>query len=147
MPEMQSRSLDEIEADRDNLWREEYFTDLQVATVRRLTPVNPDGSVDGSRKPVFIGQTTIVTEAGPVPVQARLEGETLSDALDKFPEAIKKAVSQMVQEIRDLQRQASSRIVVPKGMPPGGLGGQGGPKGGPAGPQGGPGGPGGIQLP
>lgn len=137
MPEPQGRSLDEIEVDKTNLWREEYFTDLQVATVRRLTPVNPDGSVDSSRKPVFIGQTTILTEAGPIPVQTRLEGDTLAEALETFPEAIKRAVSQMVQEIRELQRQQASRIVVPKGMPPGALGGPGGPQGG----------PGGIQLP
>ncbi len=132
------RGLDDIQVDTTNLWREETFTDLQVATVRRLTPVKPDGSVDSERKPLFMGQTTIVTEAGPIPIQCRLEGDTLTEALASFPEAIKRAVVQMVQEVREMQRQQASRIVVPRGVPPGALKG---------GPQGGPQGSGGIQLP
>jgi len=140
MPEQGPRGLDDLDVDQQNLWREEIFTDLQVATVRRLTPVLPDGSVDTSRKPVFLGQTTILTEAGTIPIQARLEGNTLAEALDSFPEAIKQAIEQMMQEVRELQRQAQSRIVVPTGVPPGAL------KGGPGGPRGGRGGPGGIQL-
>jgi hypothetical protein len=139
MPEQGQRGLDDIQADKENLWREEVFTDLQVATIRRLTPVHPDGSVDSSRKPMFLGQTTILTEAGTIPVQARLEGDTLAQAIDSFPEAIRQAIEQMMQEVRELQRQAASRIVVPKGVPPGAL--KGGPRGGPGG------GTGGIQLP
>ena len=135
MADQEPRGLDDIQVDTDSLWREETFTDLSVATIRRLTPVNPDGSVDSSRRPQFMGQTSILTEGGPIPIQARLEGDTLTEALANFPEAIKQAVAQMVAEIRELQRQQASRIVVPKGMPPGG------PQGGP------PGGPGTIKLP
>ncbi len=143
-PREQARGLDEIEVDTENLWREESFTDLQIATVRRLTPVHTDGSVDTSRRPLFIGQTTILTEAGPIPIQARLPGDTLAEAIEHFPQAIRRAVGQMVEEIRELQRQQASRIVVPTGMPPGTI--PGGPQGGPRrGPHGG--GPGGIQLP
>ena len=139
-PREEARGLDEIEVDTENLWREESFTDLQIATVRRLTPVHTDGSVDTSRRPLFIGQTTILTEAGPIPIQARLPGDTLAEALEYFPQAIRRAVAQMVDEIRELQRQQASRIVVPSGMPPGSI--PGGPRRGPQG-----GGPGGIQLP
>jgi len=135
MADQEPRGLDDIKVDAENLWREETFTDLSVATIRRFTPVNPDGSVDSSRRPMFMGQTSILTEGGPIPIQARLEGDTLTEAIASFPEAIKQAVAQMVEEVHELQRQQASRIVVPKGMPPGG-------------PQGGPrGGPGGIQLP
>ena len=129
MADHEPRGLDDIKVDTDNLWREETFTDLSVATIRRLTPVNPDGSVDSSRRPLFIGQTSILTEGGPIPIQCRLEGDTLTEAVAGFPEAIKQAVAQMVEEVRELQRQQASRIVVPRAAPPGGR--HGGPQGGP----------------
>ncbi|MCP4036268.1 MAG: cytoplasmic protein, partial [bacterium] len=39
----------EMQPDLDNLYREESFTDLKIAQIRRLTPVKPDGSIDESR--------------------------------------------------------------------------------------------------
>jgi hypothetical protein len=123
------QGLDSIQVDTANLYREETITDLRVATVRRLVPIQPDGTDDPSREAQFMGQTSVLTEAGMIPIQCRLEGKTLDEALAAFPEAIKKAVNDMVQEVREMQRQAASRIVVPKGMPPtmkGGPGGGGG---------------------
>ena len=38
------KPLSEVEVDRDHLYREESFTDLKVATIRRLVPIKPDGS-------------------------------------------------------------------------------------------------------
>jgi len=40
--------------DRSNLYLEESYTDLKVGTVKRFTPVLPDGSVDKSRKTYFL---------------------------------------------------------------------------------------------
>jgi len=127
------RGLDDIKVDLDSLYREETFTDLKVATLRRLTPVLPDGSVDPGRKPQFMGQTSMMTQAGMVPIQCTIEADTLAEALEKFPGAIKQAIEEMIEEVKELQRQQASRIVVPKGAPPN-LGG-------------GPGGPGKIQFP
>ncbi len=45
----------EIKVDRSNLYREESFTDLKVATIRRLSPIKEDGSPDSERPPLFTG--------------------------------------------------------------------------------------------
>jgi hypothetical protein len=67
--EDEQSAVSEISVDPDSLYREEIFTDLRVATIRRLTPVRPDGSEDTSRPVMFVGQTTLLSQAGPVPVQ------------------------------------------------------------------------------
>ena len=46
------QNLDELQIDTKNLFKEETFTDLKVGTIRRLTPVTPDGSPDAARKAV-----------------------------------------------------------------------------------------------
>jgi len=111
--------LAEIRVDINNLYREEMITDLKVATIRRLMPVKPDGSLDGSREPLFMGETHVMTQAGPVPIQVRIEAKTLEEAMEKFPEAIQHAVERMVDEIEELKRREASRIVVPKSGPGG----------------------------
>ena len=111
--------LAELKVDSANLYREEMFTDLRVATLRRLVPVRPDGSDDPSRPVLFSAQTTLMTQAGPVPVSAAIEAKTLAEAAQKFPEAIQAAVERLVEEARELQRREMSRIVVPGTMPPG----------------------------
>lgn len=103
----------EIEVDRKNLYREEIYTDLKVATLRRLTPVKPDGSDDPSRPVLFVGQTTLLSQAGPVPVQCPIEATTLEDAMDRFPAAVNDAIERMIEEAREIQREEASRIVVP----------------------------------
>lgn len=103
----------EISVDTNNLYREEIFTDLKVATIRRLIPIRPDGSDDPSRPVVFVGQTTLLSQAGPVPVQCAIEATSLSEAMAKFPEAVNDAVERMIDEAREIQRQEASRIVVP----------------------------------
>ena len=112
--------LAELKVDTANLYREEMFTDLRVATLRRLVPVKLDGTDDPSRPILFSAQTTLMTQAGPVPVSAAIEASTLEEATRKFPEAIQAAVERLVDEARELQRREMSRIVVPGAMPPGG---------------------------
>ena len=111
--------LAELKVDTANLYREEMFTDLRVATLRRLVPVRLDGTDDPSRPILFSAQTTLMTQAGPVPVSAAIEAKTLAEAAQKFPEAIQAAVERLVEEARELQRREMSRIVVPGTMPPG----------------------------
>ncbi len=117
--------LDQIQVDQQNLYREESITDLRVATIRRLIPINADGTDDISRPVQYIGSTQIISQMGPLPISAPIEAASLQEAIEKFPQAIKDAVDQMVEEAKEYRRQESSRIVVP-GTMPGGAPGQGG---------------------
>lgn len=123
MANADSGGLSDLKVDTANLYREETYSDLRVATIRQLVPVKPDGSPDPSREPLFFGQAHMMTQAGPIPVETPLEAKTLQEALQKYPEAIREAVADVVEQVRELQRQAASRIVVPTTMP-GGPGGK-----------------------
>lgn len=127
-PGAETRPITEIEVDRANLYREEVITDLRAATLRRLMPIREDGSPDDSRPALFLAETQLLTQGGMLPVQARLEADSLAEAIEKFPEAINEAVERMVEEARELQRREASRIVVPTpdltGGGPGGPGGK-----------------------
>ena len=113
MSESERSPVGEISIDPKDLYREETFTDLKVATIRRLTPIRPDGTEDASRAVIFVGSTTLLSQAGPVPVQCSIEARTLEEAMEKFPSAVNQAIERMIQEARELQRQEASRIVVP----------------------------------
>ena len=113
MSEGERGMIDEIAVDAANLYREEIFTDLKVATIRRLVPIRPDGSEDPARPVMYVGQTTLLSQAGPVPVQCPIEAASLEEAMNAFPTAVNQAVERMVEEARELQRQEASRIVVP----------------------------------
>jgi hypothetical protein len=104
----------DIKIDPNNLYKEEAFTDLTFATIRRLTPVKLDGSPDESREPIFTGMTQLMSPNGPIPVQCLIEGaKTLSEAADKLPEAIEKTVQAMIAEAEEMRRQEASKIVIP----------------------------------
>ena len=105
--------VEEIKLDRKNLYREETFTDLKVGSIQRLVPIKADGKRDESREPIFVGQTQLISQAGPVPVSARIEAADLDEALRKFPQAMRKAVDQLVEEVNRMRREQQSRIVVP----------------------------------
>lgn len=111
----------DMNADLDNLYREESFTDLKVAQIRRLTPIKPDGSPDDSRPELFIGETQLMSPRGPVPIHSPIEAKGLKEAFEKFPEAINAAVERLVEEAKEIQRQEASRIVVPGSGPTGGM--------------------------
>jgi hypothetical protein len=124
---------DELKMDADALWREESYTDQKVGTLRVMTPVRRDGSPDGARAVQYIGQASIYTPAGALPISFELDAASLEQACEKFPEAARKAVDETMEQLREMRRQQASQIVVP---------GQGGGM-----PGGGPGGSGGIQIP
>ena len=119
--------LGDIKVDAANLYKEEAITDLKVATIRRLIPIKADGTPDSSRKPIYSGETQVLTQAGPMPIQAKLEAESLEEAIQVFPVAIQGAVDRLIEEAREMRRQEQSRIVVPG---TGGLPGAGGMPGG-----------------
>ncbi len=115
-----STPLEEIAVDRDNLYLEEVFTDLKVATIRRLSPVKSDGSHDEARPTLFQGQTQLTSQMGPLPVSCSIEAANLEEAMDKFGEAMGQAVEHMIEEAREIQRQEASRIIVPGAASAGG---------------------------
>ena len=109
----ETMKLDRIEVDKNNLYREDVFTDLKVATIRRLTPVKADGSTDALRETLFSAETQILTPQGPLPIHVPIEAKTLDEAIEKFPAAVQQGVERLVEEAREMRRQASSRIVTP----------------------------------
>jgi len=105
--------MEEIEftIDKQNLYQEEYFTDMKLATVRRLTPVKPDGSEDKSRKTIFVGQANLMSEAGPIPISTMISAKDLQQALKKYPEAMLEAMDRLNQEMIKYRQEQESSIV------------------------------------
>jgi hypothetical protein len=120
------QQLPEIKLDPKDLYREEIFTDRKAGTLRRLVPVKTDGSEDTTRAVLYSGQTQLLTPAGVLPLSFELEAASIEDACAKFPDAVKVAIEQAIEEAREMRREAASRIVVPGtggdmgGAPPGG---------------------------
>lgn len=120
----EQQQLPEIKLDPTQLYREEMFTDRKAGTLRRLTPVKSDGSDDTSRPVLFSGQTQLLTPMGVLPLAFELDATNIDDACAKFPDAVKVAIEQAIEEAREMRREQASRIVVPE------AGGMGGPPGG-----------------
>jgi hypothetical protein len=122
-----SQASNEIHMDADNLYREDVFTDNAVGTLRRMVPVDANGELDPSREVQYIGSTQVLTNAGPLPLSFEIEAGSLAEAAAAFGDAAKDAFEKTMHELRELQRQQASSIVVPQGgmggMPGGGMGG------------------------
>lgn len=106
--------------DKENLYREETVTDLKIATIRRLFPVNLDGSEDNTRETIFIGSTQLGTPQGPIPMQAKLEASSLEEAMELFPKAMEIETQKVVESFKRMQQQQEqqkkaddSRIIIP----------------------------------
>ncbi len=113
------KPLSEIQVDRNDLYREEVYTDLKIASIRVLTPVKVDGQIDTGRPVLYTGETQLMSQMGPVPVHAPIEAASLDEAIQRFPEAVNQAVERLMEEAREIQRREASRIVVPGQPPPG----------------------------
>lgn len=101
--------------DLANLYRQETFTDLGLGTIQRLSPVTSDGSPDTTRSPIFMGSAQIMTPHGPIPVQAEIKAANLREACEAFPQAIKDAVNELVQQAKQYERERQGGIVIPRG--------------------------------
>jgi hypothetical protein len=105
-----------------NLWKEETFTDREIGTIRRLSPVTADGAPDASRKAIYMGEAALMTPAGQLPLSFEIPGETLAAAIAGYGPALEKAYKETLEELQEMRRQASQKIVIPQGgLPPGGL--------------------------
>jgi hypothetical protein len=105
--------LEKLEVDKTSLYREDVFTDLRVATIRRLVPVKADGTDDPSREQIFSAETQILTPQGPLPIHVPIEAKTLEEALDKFSTSVQQGLDRLVEEARQIRRDSSSRIITP----------------------------------
>ena len=103
----------EISMDASALTREEVFTDSRVGSIRKMTPVTLDGELDSNRKVQFVGSTQIMTPGGALPLSFEIESETLEGAVAGFGDAAKLAVERTMEELKEMQRQQASSIVVP----------------------------------
>ena len=103
----------EIAMDDTALTREETFTDSRVGTIRKMTPVTLDGEQDSTRPVQFVGSTQIMTPGGALPLSFEIETETLEGAVAGFGDAAKLAVERTMEELKEMQRQQASSIVVP----------------------------------
>ena len=109
--------------DINDLYREEVITDRSMGTIRCLMPINSDGSGDSSRSVIYSGQIQIMTPAGSLPIGFEIEAGTLDEAVAGFPDAAKQAVDSTLEQLKELQREAASSIVIPEaggGVPGGG---------------------------
>ena len=106
-------SCPEISMDVSTLTREETYTDSRVGSIRKMTPVTIDGEVDSSRAVQFVGSTQIMTPGGALPLSFEIESDTLQGAVAGFGDAAKLAVERTMEELKEMQRQQASQIVVP----------------------------------
>ena len=104
----------EAQMSADALYREDVFTDQRVGTVRRMTPVKSDGSDDPSRPLIFIGQATVMTPMGSLPLSFELPAKTLAEAVSQFGPAAQHAIEDAARELQEMRRQAASSIVIPE---------------------------------
>ncbi|MEE4359414.1 MAG: cytoplasmic protein [Desulfococcaceae bacterium] len=114
---MFENEIDKIDftVDTDNLYREENFTDLNLASVKRMIPVNKDGSEDKSRPVLFLGHTQMMTPAGSIPIQCPLDAQNFAEAIAVFPKTMKEALHLVIEELKK-QESESSRIIMPDGQ-------------------------------
>jgi hypothetical protein len=99
--------------DAAQVYREEVFTDRKVGTIRRLTPVTPEGTADAARPVIFVGQAQVMTPMGAVPISFELEAATLAAAVEKFGAAAEQAVLQTMRELQEMRREQASSLVIP----------------------------------
>lgn len=116
--------LDNIKADMDaaGLYSETLVTDRKMGTIHVMTPILPDGSKDESRAPIFTGEVQLMTQMGPLPISFEIDAKDLAEAVSKYGESAKAGVEKTVERIKEMRREAASKIVTPGspgfGVPP-----------------------------
>jgi hypothetical protein len=111
--------------DPNGLFREENYTDQKMGAIRKLIPVNADGSDDSSRDVAFFGSAQVMTPMGAIPLNFALEGTTIGEAAADFAGKAAIAVDEAAKELERMRREQASQIVVPGQGGQGGMGGAG----------------------
>lgn len=109
----------DISMDTAGLYREVNITDRRVGNIRCLTPININGEVDESRAILYLGQTQMMTNMGPMPLSFEIEADSLEQAVANFGDGAKQAIERTIEEAKELQRQQASQIVMPGEVPGG----------------------------
>jgi hypothetical protein len=112
---------------KDDLYREDVFTDRNIGTIRRMTPVTSAGETDAARPVLFVGSTQLLTQAGPLPLTFEIDAESLDQAVERFSQHAEEALKETLDEIAAMRREQASSLVIPDARSLGGLGGPGGP--------------------
>ena len=118
--------MPEAKMEANSLYREEIFTDRRIGTIQRLTPVKTDGSNDSARPVIYLGQAQLMTNLGALPLTFEIRAASLEEAVKNFSPAARTAIEKAMKELQELRRESASSLIVPQGMPGGGLGGPGG---------------------
>jgi hypothetical protein len=115
----------EARFDAASVYREEMYTDRRVGTIRMLVPVRADGAADPTRATLYVGQISVMTPMGTLPISFEIDGQTLAEAIAKFPDGARVAMDDAMRELQQLRREAASSIVIPEpgAVPPAGGGG------------------------
>ncbi|HWJ05164.1 MAG TPA: hypothetical protein VNS57_05175 [Steroidobacteraceae bacterium] len=116
----------EPKMDANELYREDTYSDRKVGTIRVMTPVKADGTIDPSRQALYVGQAQIMTPAGVLPLTFELDAKDLTEACAKFADGAKVAFDETMKELQEMRRQQASSIVIPEAGAAAALG-QGGP--------------------
>lgn len=89
-----------------NLYEMRSYTDQQAGTIFRQIPILEDGSRDPMRMESFGASTVMFINGQSLPITFQIEGATsLSEAIEKFPEAVKATVQKMHDEALRSQLQ------------------------------------------
>jgi hypothetical protein len=78
-----------------------------------MVPVTVDGAPDATRPVLYMGQTQLMTPGGVLPLGFEIEAKDLAEAIGKFPDAVKQALEDAIEEAQQMRRESASRIVVP----------------------------------
>lgn len=104
---------DQATMDADHLYREETVTDRKVGMIRVLHPITAEGTPDNSRPTVFIGQASLHTPAGNLPLNFELPADNLAAAVAAFAGRADKAVEETMQKLEQLRREQASSLYIP----------------------------------
>lgn len=109
----EQNQIEDIKFNGENLFKEESFTDLEVGTIRKLTPIHPDGTEDNERKASFTATTNIMTPSGALPLNGEIEADSLEEAIAGFSEAVNKALQKLQDDMMKMQQEQANKIVTP----------------------------------
>ena len=87
--------------DKDGLYREELYTDLNNGSIKALIPVDELGVdvVDGSRDPIYVAMTTVRDDNGnTLPLHGETGAKHLKGACEEFKSSLDKTIHDLVEE-------------------------------------------------
>jgi len=104
----------EARFDVDSLYREEVYTDRRVGTIRALVAVKADGTPDAARPTLYMGQISVMTPMGTLPITFELPGPSLAEAISQFGDGAKVAMDDTMRELQQMRRESASGLVIPE---------------------------------